>query len=239
MNVFDKQVVMLVPRRSDSGSYRDIAWDWVKNFWQEKLPNLQIFVGEPDPGPFNRSQAVNKAAKAAGGWDLAVVADADSFANPAQLIAAIETADEQGHVIFAFNRFCYLSEEGSQLAMDGERSLEPYVEYDYEGRSSLLVVPRPVWDAVGGFDEGFVGWGEEDIGFYLASQTMAWDEGYPPIVSIPGECWHLWHPISGTINYESAEFLANKARGARYIAAADNREAMREVINELYGEWRD
>jgi hypothetical protein len=88
-------------------------------------------------------------------------------------------------------------------------------------------VPRTVWDTVGGFDELFRGWGMEDTAFALAATTLV-----GPLVHMEGECWHLWHPSApeGHINTPSAN--ANRARGARYQAAAGNPDAMRALMAE-------
>lgn len=61
------------------------------------------------------------------------------------------------------------------------------------GREALVAVRADVWDALGGYDERFVGWGPEDKAWHLALQTVfpsgcdeASEELFPT----------LWHPAT-------------------------------------------
>ena len=50
-----------------------------------------------------------------------------------------------------------------------------------------MMLLRPFFDKLGGMDEGFVGWGGEDVEFWDRAQTLpVWNYGYMPLV-------HLWH----------------------------------------------
>ena len=49
----------------------------------------------------------------------------------------------------------------------------PWVRRTYEHQhSSVVVIPRPLYDDIGGFDEGFRGWGLEDTAFAIAVETL-------------------------------------------------------------------
>jgi hypothetical protein len=64
------------------------------------------------------------------------------------------------------------------------------VTKDYErshAGGGLLVVTRAAFDAVGGYDESYQGWGYEDSDMNLRLlRTVGWDR-------LPGWAWHLWH----------------------------------------------
>src|SRR5690606_34021912 len=109
-------IPVLVPRRDDGG-HRDRAWDWLKkNFWAT-LEGYQVIEGYHDEGLFNRAAGVNVAAKVAGNWDVAVIADADAWVDPAQLDKAVRQARQTGKLVSALNEVWMLSEQQTATIM--------------------------------------------------------------------------------------------------------------------------
>lgn len=238
--------VALVARRADGGA-RDEAWRWVRQRW-EALTDIPVYVGYDDAiGPYNNSRARNRAAALAGDWDTAVIFDADSFCGIDQVEQGLALAAETGLHSICFRRFRYLTEAGSRTVMDGYRgSWERLVRKSFLGGcSSMLVVPRAAWDAVGGMDEGFVGWGEEDVAFSVALQTLNPHREAKPgedlqqlragFRRIAGDCWHLHHPEQPEAQerMRSDVFRRNVARRERYVEAAHQPEKMRALLAEL------
>jgi hypothetical protein len=224
--------VMLVPRRADGGQ-RDRLWSFCRARWADSLPEVPAFEGHhgADEGPFNRSAAVNRAAEAAGDWDVAVVMDADVLPDPHALRAAAATALGTGGPAIAFDRRKHLTARGTAKILDeGFRgSWLPFVKHDLTASvSGAYAVRRDLWDAVGGFDELFSGWGWEDVAFRIATETVA---GKPP-VRVAADLWHLWHPKSPENDHASPTFLANRARGDRYKAARWDRAAVGALLAE-------
>lgn len=228
------RVVVLVPRRSDSGP-RDEVWTWLRDRWMADHPTWEIYEGtEAGSGPFNRSAAINAAAERAGDWDVAVIADADSLVSGQQATTAAALAGCTGQIVFGFERFRYVGEDMSARIMAGYLGdWTPGVEWTMEGTcSSMVAVARPLWDAVGGFDPGFVGWGFEDVAFSLACQALG-----PGMHRIAGDVWHLWHepsPVTG--DSESPIWQANKARVDRYIDAAYDPARTRRLLAKIRAE---
>lgn len=222
-------VAVLVPRRVDNGR-RDHVWGWLQQRWASEHPDWTVHEGHHDDGPFNRSAAVNRAASNAGDWDVAVVADCDSFVSKQQADLAVARAVDTGQITFAYNRFAYLSRRMSDRVMAGySGAWWPGVEWSLTGTcSSQVIVTRELWDTVGGFDEGFVGWGFEDIGFSLSCQTFGGG-----CQRIAGEVWHLWHPPSVENNAKSVHWQNGLARMKRYETAAYKPDAMRALLDEL------
>jgi hypothetical protein len=207
-------VAVLVPRRSDGG-HRDRLWAWLADRWAAEHPDWPVAEGHHRFGPFNRSAAVNAAATAAGDWQVAVIADADTFAGPHQLTAAVTAARVGGRVTFAYDRYCHLSRTGTEQILAGHPGpWEPFVEWSMAGTcSSMVVLTRDLWDRAGGFDPGFVGWGMEDVAFSLACQSLG--GGFN---RIPGPVWHLYHPPSPE-NADTPLFRANVERLELYRRA--------------------
>jgi hypothetical protein len=220
-------VEVFVPRRADGGR-RDELWAWVRDRWAREVP-WPVHEGHHDDGPFNRSAAINAAAAKAGAWDVGIIADSDSFCGTEQLRHAVALASSTGRITFAYDRFMYLSRHGTDQVMGGYAGMwEPFVEWSLPGTcSSMVVVPRSLWDAVGGFDEGFEGWGMEDVGFSLACQALGGG-----MERVPGPVWHLHHTPSAE-NAPTPQFHRNVERMKRYEACGYDPAKMAELLASL------
>jgi hypothetical protein len=223
------KAVILVPRRNDDGP-RDALWAWCKAWWRANLPELPIFEGEHTEGLFNRSAAVNTAAKKAGKWDVAVIIDADVICDPGRVREAVKlTAGEmKDRLVLPFDRRHNLSPSGSMRIRNGDQgSWKGYIAKTYtEMCSSCVMVSRSLWDTVGGFDEEFAGWGFEDTAFSLACETFG-----EPMHKIEGELWHLWHPTAPEGRKGTPSYQRNRHRRELYQAALGDREATRALID--------
>lgn len=224
------RTVALVPRRSDGGR-RDEVWAWVRARWEREHSDIPIFEGHDDgPGKFSRSLAINRAAEAAGDWDAAHVGDADSLVSPAQIRQAFDNALHSNCEFWlTYDVFFYLRRDMSDQIMSGYTGYwEAGQEWSMTGTcSSSLVVTRRLWDEVGGFDERFVGWGFEDIGFSHACQTFGGG-----VSRIPGPAYHLHHPPSPENDHRSPEWQAGRDLMQRYHAVAYDRDGMRALLDE-------
>lgn len=223
------KVVILIPRRADNGR-RDQIWAWVKARWQTEQPEWKIFEGVHNDGPFNRSLAINRAAKKAGKWDVAIIADSDSFVGKPSIDAAVSLCVKSGQMTLAYDRFCYLSFEMSNAVMAGyQGDWYPGVEWYMPGTcSSMVVVTRKIWDEAEGFDEGFIGWGMEDVAASHKFQTFGGG-----LQRVHGECWHLHHPTAPHTHDDT-----NVPRMERYSKASYDVDKMRALIAELKADRR-
>lgn len=219
-------IPLLVPCRPDGGR-RDQLREWCRTYWANNLPDAKWVEGHHLDGPFNRSAAVNAAAEAAGDWDVAVVCDGDVVCDPAQLAAAIDRARETGRCTLAFDRYVALNATMTDRILGGyDGNWLPGKAHTMTTHvSSLVVVPRQLWDAVGGFDERFVGWGHDDVAFADACRVLGGG-----LEHIPGTVWHLWHPHSPE-RTKSPLLRACGALAKRYHAAVQPHE-MRQLIRE-------
>lgn len=222
------RTVVLVPRRSDSGR-RDVLWAWLTARWADEHPDWEVFEGHHDDGLFNRSAAINAASRAAGKWDTAVIADADSFCGADQLEAAVDQAATTGTMVIAYTQYCYLNRRMSDAVMAGfTGNWWDGVEFTLGGACSTMnVVGRKQWNAVGGFDEGFIGWGWEDCAFSVACDALGGRS------TVPGHVWHLWHPPSPENNKDSPEWQAGLERVNRYSACGGDPKKVRALLDEL------
>lgn len=227
----EPRVVILVPRR-DGVAERDALWAWCRSWWQANQPGWEIFEGHHDEGLFNRSAAVNRAAayadwQQARPWDVAVIIDSDVICDPGRVREGIARAIDTGRMVLPFDHRFDLNRQGSARIMDGyQGSWRPYVHRTYTDMvSSVVIVARRLWDDVGGFDEGFVGWGFEDNAFAAACETFSG----APVLRMPGELWHLWHPTATEGKRGTPTHDRNRRRADRYLAARGDRAATRRL----------
>jgi hypothetical protein len=197
---------------------------------------MPIYEGHHDAGPFNRSAAINTAsvladADADGRWDAALIIDSDTVSNPADIRTAIEYAVRTGGLAVAHDKRHMMSQHATMSILDGyvgdwHRSRMIRRTYT-DSVSCAVAVSRSTWDAVGGFDERFVGWGFEDTGFHIACETMT----NMPIHNVQGECFHLWHPESPEASRKSVTYIRNQALKRRYEAVRWNPERLQRLLN--------
>jgi hypothetical protein len=204
------KVVTLVPWRGGDG-LREQSWDIVRPYLERF--GWRIYLGDRE-GPWSRGAAINAAARDAGNWDVAFIADADTIP-PEGLDAAVVTALRNGGGVRPHDDLYRLTPSGSIAAANrGTAALEPrHIEREHPG-GGFLIVAREGWDRVGGFDERFVGWGHEDSSLNIQLLLKAdWDR-------IPGEAHHLWHPEPErkTVNYRRNRQLLDQMRRENAVA---------------------
>ena len=222
------KAVILVPRRADGGR-RDLLWEYTRAHWEAL--GWPIFVGTHDDGPFNAAAARNEAARLAGDWEVAVFVDADSIMLDHEPVRkAVKIAAQSGQFLRPYNRYWMTDAGGADAMMATGRRPTSGVRILRGGdaHGGVNIVPRRLWDDVGGYDERFRGWGSEDSAFEMACRTLG---GFH---QLPGEVFHLWHPISADRSTGDPGFQANVALRHRY-ERAQRASSMRALLDERDG----
>jgi len=177
--------VILVPWRPDPrDERRQLLWDWTRPYLEEIGPITTAGC----EGRWQRAVACNRAARAAGDWDVALVADSDTIPEPGSIERAIDWVRSTGGGCRPHLDRYLLNREGTlRFAQRGIAGLEPqHVDHTWPG-GGLLVLTREAYEKAGGYDENFVGWGWEDTAMNLAlMRTSRFDR-------LPSKAWHLWH----------------------------------------------
>jgi len=209
------ETVIAVPWRSDEGGRRDLLWSFTRT-WIHRHHDYPIITADCDPGPFNRGQAVNRAAVLGGDWQVLIVHDADTIADPRLLKEAVRVAARTGRVVMPYEVYIYLDKYSSDEFINSDGVFPfiapiPYTVEDrygpsvlHHGHSGVVVFPRAAFEAVGGFIE-FSGWGYEDSVMVELLRVFASGTTW-----LRGGALHLWHPHAcdprlSTINFRELQ----------------------------------
>lgn len=224
---------LCVPWRTDHGQ-RERVWWACQLRWMRLFPGIVTHEGVDHSQPFNRSAARNNAVDrltlARPDWDVAVFADADvAIGHAGQVHAAIEAARDSGRMVFAHTWQATLSREATELVLGGtDPTAIPRDEAEWEQHtlSGVYAVPRPLWEALGGFDERYRAWGLEDHSFALAAKVLAGRLG-----RAQGNVYHLWHERPRQEREGQPHYADNHALFERYNAARHSLTEMRRVLD--------
>ena len=222
-------VVILVPIRYGNPQ-RDRLWKFCRPRWEQFFPEWKIVEGvhEESEGPFNRSLAINRAAEAAGDWDVAVIIDNDVITDPRATQSAVDVAAQTGRMVVAHDQRVMLTEFGTKQVLRGEKGSwhqRNFVERVWtDSVSCAVAVSRDLWDAVDGFDPQFVGWGREDSAFHMTCEAVS-----GPILRVEGQTFHLWHPTAPEATSSSPTRMANERRHDAYVRARWDLEALKAL----------
>ncbi|MGN2275048.1 galactosyltransferase-related protein [Priestia megaterium] len=230
------QVSVLIPYKPDHG-IRDNLFKWIKFYYKDAMPEVELCIGKSNSEPFNRSEAINTAAKKAT-KDVFVIADADVIYDPSILIQAIQLLNKNAWVI-PYDRCLNISKSSTEILLNSFPEWPIPIEVKSKERifkngevkpvSGVIVVTRENFNIVKGFDERFIGWGREDDAFKDAMNTLCGP--YKRITE--NSIYHLWHPkvgFKGNPNIKNNNKLYRQyverngdVEGMRKLTKANNR----------------
>lgn len=245
--------VFLVARRAGQPD-RDAIWSFLRPHWEGHGWPVVEGHHEAGEGAFNRSAATNRAAAAAGDWELAIVLDADVWVERRQVHAAIEAARRTDRLSYAHTPWWGLGHAATNRILDGSLPLDPrrwrpsmYEKKTPLSNSTCMAVTRQLWEDVGGYDERFEGWGAEDWAWFDVCSTLrggvkpdgtrANAFGFSAVERVNAPVHHLYHEVSEHAaaahnGGETPELARNHALGYRYNEAVGDVEATRALIEE-------
>jgi len=179
--------VVCVPYRPDTPE-RIGNWERTRAQWK----GWDLYHADSEGEEFARAQAINRAAAAAGDWDVAVIADSDLLLGaPSQATAACKLALGAKGYIVCYDWFYYLTEATSQLVRAGEDPRPNMADEHLIGIwGGMFAIHRELWDELGGFDEGFTEWGGEDGNLITRTRELE-----AVMDRVKGTCYHMKHPL--------------------------------------------
>lgn len=165
--------------------------------------------------------------------DVLVLMDADVTVNQSALLAAAACARAGGWAMMRHYAQLNPATTDWLLGQAPIFRLQPSLMGDrwcgWVGDScswaGLVAIRRSDYMAIRGYDERLSGWAPDDIGFGLTASALI-----GPPMRIPGAVWHLWHEPS----YERDHGWTGAKHDVknRYLAAADDPEAIRVLVAE-------
>lgn len=184
-------VAVCVPWRTDGCEHREAAWEWVRRRWTTLHPRWPIITGSCT-GPWNVASALNDAIAQADA-DVVVVTGADCVLSHMDVTAAVNFAGLGRWVMAAGELFRPSQQTTAKiLACKPTQQLSPPRLPGERRRTRLgwgpIIAPLDLIRSVGGWDERFTAWFEDDA-FGLAARQLA-----GPPHRMPGEACLLWHP---------------------------------------------
>lgn len=208
------RVLVGIPWREQS--HRVYAHDLTVQRYRDLLPDADVVDVDTDHDPFCLAACRNKAVRMAeaGGYDVAVLADADTLPDRGPLLAAIEQARYSRFVHLPYTEYRSLRRDGTDQALDGvplNRCAHVTIPF---ATSGVYVTTPAAWWSIGGQDEHFQGWGLEDFAWLIAHRLLL---GAEP-VRHEGRVYALHHESAAK---HGDQYDRNVARYHRYLAAAE------------------
>ncbi len=231
----------LIPFRDADGT-RTPAKDWIAARWQAFYPEAEfVFASDDGVDPFCKSMAVNAAARQATG-DVFAILDADTWVDPRWVNRGLELMQQGATWVIPARTSLRLRREVSDrlMALEPAADLPALYQRDAEQYGPvcgfLWLIPRNVFEAVGGMDERFRGWGGEDQSFIWAVDRVVGRH-----YKLPGVVVSLWHARPRDARHKriwaGQETNAEPVKDALYdrYRRALARPAMLRVLSEEQG----
>lgn len=216
------KVCAIIPYRPED-SEREANWQRTRQQWEEL--GWPAYTGDHSGEPFSRTRAINIAATQAKDADVLCIADVDFlFADPQTAVEAAEVAFRQCAHIVPYRTLHVLGPESSQQVRDG---VHPDRVEVLESVSltwiCATIISRELFDRVKGFDERFIGYGEEDLAFVASTGTMGTK------LRVNGIAYHLSH---GEPQKDHPLRQQNRDLCSRYRGADGDIAAMQAILDE-------
>ncbi|MFP5247928.1 MAG: glycosyltransferase family 2 protein [Thermoanaerobaculia bacterium] len=178
---------------------------------RSSLPSWVRYVHTPSQTDYCRAATFNAAARIARGRVL-VPHDNDLLIPERYAAEVLQRIDEGWDFVDAKRFLFYLDAHGKPVT----------VSQNLKGGS--VAITADAYRAAGGYDEGFIGWGGEDLEFWERARVLGrvYEFGWLPLV-------HLWHaPQAGKVRQESAP-AQRRYYEVRDIAPAERIARLREA----------
>lgn len=218
-------VSVVFPYRGTT-EYRIAAFEYLHEHMTRMLPDAEIVIADDGSKTFSRAGSRNKGVREASN-DIVIVCDADSIPQSKAVYEAIEQADD-GLFHLPYTHFLSLTKAHTyRLLNEGSRPLAGKPEFmTMNSVGGIFAMSKQAYFAVGGQDEGFEGWGGEDVAFAFACEALL-----GPPIRHSGHLYGLWH--KSEMNQKSRQYKSNIERQSLYKRYRKDPEGMRQLLLNL------
>lgn len=239
-NKNNPELSIIMAFRSDGG-IRDKHLKWAVEHFRKMFPDAEIIVEQDssnDSGwrTFNKSRLLNKGVARSHGRVL-FITDIDMVFVKNRILKAVEKADNYS-ILFPLNDILYIPADMTKKILSSENTESfPRIPLSlfpipHKNRANLqaggsYVITRANYDAVGGHDERFVGWGSEDSAFIKAAATII----EKPFLRMHGQAYHLWHPTDKR-RFKRRDTSIKPSLMKEYTEAMKDRDKMLAIVQE-------
>lgn len=219
-----------MPWRDIGDEWRNAACERIVSRYYKILPDAEIILGSDTQELFNISEARNNAYRKSCG-DVLLFADTDTYIPIGQIAMGIYALGVGAPWVIPYGaqRYYNLTRQQTQAILrqpDPLSLFEPVDPENWDHKitswSGAVMVTRDAYEAVGGFDEGFIGWGNEDNAFQIAMDIVVGQ-----LQRTDGYAIHLWHP-RGAADFSQPFWPQNKERLDRYKVCRTVEDLKRE-----------
>lgn len=180
---------------------------FVQNFWLNNF-DCEVIYGDSDTTVFNRSQARNNGVSEAKNSNI-VLCDADTFCEKHNVVEAFNLVESSGRWVLPYTRYYRLSKSFSDHVINNRIDIinKPYYDIKFvkNSWSGVICLTKDMFDAVGGYNEAYQGWGFEDYEF-----KNKLDASVGPHLRTKGSSYHLWHQVEPNSTKDSNTYNTNR-----------------------------
>ena len=198
---------------------------------------MDIVTGHDDTGGewLNRSRMRNNAAKQAK-TDNLIFVDADAFPMDRDFIPALIRELDAGAGIAQIKQIHWLGDKNAAeyvmcQSPGGNIDIPAGTVIWHDCYGLTFAMTRQILETIGGWDERFCGWGEEDPAMLVAINTLVGQT-----VMVDSYVGHIWHPRGTEHDETTARFRDNKALRELYDIAHGRPRMMLDVIGKHH-DW--
>ena len=147
------------------------AFDVTTRMYAELYPDVKVYLGDQLKAErFNISAARNSACEAAiaDGCGVLIVSDADILPDRDCIDQGVQMVLSGEHLVIGYKIARYLSEPATLDVLNGRDFDEADLEKSGAWVGGLVILSKDCFEALNGWDERFISWGQEDDAFASA-----------------------------------------------------------------------
>lgn len=184
--------------------HRERSLEFCVSMWNSY--GFDVCLAVDESSIFNRSKACNQGVKDSEA-ELIILADGDVYIPQASIEKGVQVVSFDETWVIPYDVYFNLTQEDTGHFLNGTKKIE---ECSWDHRilswAGLSIFKRETYLDLGGHDERFEGWGEEDVAFRLKM-----DNEYSHHKRVAGNIYHLWHPAPSERTFGSEEYKRNRA----------------------------